>query len=340
MKRRVKDSAARTQRRSGFTLIELLVVIAIIAILIALLLPAVQQAREAARRTQCRNNLKQIGIALHNHHEQYGRFPSAHQMGVRWYSSYQREDPPMGFQNNSSYPAEGPFWSWMFRIAPQLEQGNIFNKVNTGRGGQGWPWWYQVDGRSVCGYKVQSFICPSDIRGGLIWGTNPRSQAALTCYLGVTGTHQFKERSTGPRAAGNLPHKTGQDGMMYVNSKVKFRDVTDGTSQTLHVGERPPRDDVEYGWWVAGAGGSPHFGEADVVLGVESRLTTPGNRPDTFRKGGSGNAHYQHFWSFHTGGAHFLFVDGSVHFLSYSINKGAMRAMATRGGNEVFDQAY
>jgi len=321
--------------RGGFTLIELLVVIAIIAILIALLLPAVQQAREAARRSQCKNNLKQIALALQNHHDTYNRFPSAHCLGMTWYSGYRREEPPNGFQLNSSYPREGPFYSWLFRITPFLDQAPLFKQVKPNRdgacGGGCWPWWTQVlsDGRLANGIPMKVFQCPSDTRGDLVW-KNGTTTAALTSYLGVTGTNQFKEAN-------------GQDGVLYVNSKVRMRDCPDGTTNTLMVGERPPTKALVYGWWFAGAGDPPHFGEGDVVLGVESRKGSPGAPPDYFRQGyiqDPDGAHIQHFWSLHQTGAHFCMVDGSTQFLSYNIDRSIMRGLSTRAGSEVFDSPF
>ncbi len=320
------------RRRRGFTLVELLVVIAIIGILVALLLPAVQAAREAARRTQCVNNMKQLALAMHNHHDKYKRFPSAHQIGLgtNWYSSYQRETPPSGVADNG-YPVEGPFWSWTMRIAPYIEMGNLKDQADLSASPAGWPWWQKLpNGKDLVAEKCPIFICPSAWRRNHEW-TNGVNSVALTMYLAVSGRNQFVEAG-------------GQDGMIYVNSGVMLGAVTDGTSNTLLIGERSPSQTLLYGWQWAGAGDPPHFGATDVVLGVFERALMPSATPDFFRNGqimDPLDVHRYHYWSLHPGGANWALTDGSVRFISYNaagpqnISPGVIGELATRSGGEL-----
>jgi prepilin-type processing-associated H-X9-DG protein len=285
----------------GATLVELLVVIGILSSLVALLLPAVQRVRAAAQRVQCSNNLRQIGLALHNYHDSHGQFPP----GVRG-----TKDP-------------FPFLSWIARLTPHLEQQAIWDQTVKDYADQkhfwGPPTWHAGVGR-----VLRLLICPAD--GPASAFVQPENvEVGFTHYLGVIG------RDSGSK-----------DGVLYLDSRVTFGGIKDGTSSTLMVGERPPSPHNRFGWWYAGVGQS-FDGSADMLLGVQDYRTTfreptcpwgpyyfgPGtlaNPCDTF-----------HFWSLHMGhGANFLFCDGAVHFIPYSA-KDIMPALATRAGGEAVD---
>jgi prepilin-type N-terminal cleavage/methylation domain-containing protein/prepilin-type processing-associated H-X9-DG protein len=293
-------------RRRGFTLIELLVVIAIIAILIGLLVPAVQKVREAAARTQCINAMKQIGLGLHNYHGTMKVFPPA-------------------------FLTSGPQWryiSWMAHVLPYVDQQPLYNitEARTKAEGSGtYPW--NNTNYPALGQALAVFTCPSDPRGPT--AKVPPGETLMigfTWYLGNSGTTS--------RAS---------DGLIFINSQIKMATVGDGTSNTFLVGERPPSADLWFGWWFAGWGQAGD-GSCDVVLGSSEPTnftytsTAPTCTNATVYPYGPGKVDYAcdqyHYWSLHPGGANFLFGDGSVRFVSYSIGQSTMNALATRNGNE------
>ena len=305
---------AQSLRKRAFTLIELLVVIAIIAILIGLLLPAVQKVREAAARTQCINNLKQMGLGLHNYHDAIGVLPKG-------FSTY-----------TSAAPFEGA-WSWQAQITPYIEQDNIYRQARTFAtgGGNNWYAWYNP----MCAQVIKIYTCPADARGSQLYIGEPgiRNQA-LTGYLGNSGTTS-----------------AALDGVLFRDSKVTLVQISDGTSNTFLVGERPPNSNLEFGWWLA-AYGYDGRGNADCVMtsndlalanyfianySASPNLPCDGTAANKIglRTGrpnvGCDAAHY---WSFHTVGSQFLMGDGSCRMISYT-NTGILPALSTRAGGEV-----
>ncbi len=284
----------------GFTLIELLVSIAIIAVLIALLLPAVQQAREAARRTQCRNHLKQIGLALHNYHDNFQTLPPG------WIGVTSGQPDVSGVNG----------WSWAARLLPQLDQSPLYSTLdfNAPVGSAS----NAVSRTTV----LPVFRCASDV-GPDKWtipaaGTsNPLADLASASYSGVFGKDEVDEcNGLAPGAP------CTSDGLFFLNSRVRFADVTDGLSSTLMVGERVTRSSS--GWlytWTGVVSG----GENPIVRILGDTDVTP-NR-DLIR--------IDEFASYHTGGAHFVLGDGAVRFLSTNIDLGVYRNLASRAAGDI-----
>ena len=312
----------------GFTLIELLVVIAIIAILIALLLPAVQQAREAARRTQCRNNLKQIGLALHNYHDNFNVFP-------------------MGFSDVVAGNSEvnGSGWSWMTFILPQFDQAPLYNRFNFNTtpyantlGASA------VENQNLMSTALTAFSCPSDVKptvtannGGAANVAAGQGVAAIatTSYIGCrgafNGAHCAANASNNPQ----ITVDSRNNGLLIVNGKRGMRDITDGASNVFAVGEVrwiPLITDIN---GVANVGSVRQYVYGNVTTSGGPQCTNNGsnnNGPDLHIRaahqklnGPPVDASNQHrnFHSTHVGGAHFLMGDGAVKFISENIENTA-----------------
>jgi prepilin-type N-terminal cleavage/methylation domain-containing protein/prepilin-type processing-associated H-X9-DG protein len=297
----------RTRRRySGFTLIELLVVIAIISVLIALLLPAIQAAREAARRVQCVNNLMQLGIALQNYESSYEMLPP----GVI--------NPTGPIQN----VPQGDHAGWMLQLLPFLEQRATARKYNDAVGV------YAVENSSVRRVVINTFLCPSD------GGPHNRSSdgAALNNYAAC---HNDVE----------APIDANNTGVFFLNSHVRPEDVTDGTAHTIYLGEKL-REDGDLGWASGTRATLRNTGTRINRTGVGLLGPSPGagNFPDDGEpddggpppaEGAASLTRVGGFASPHPGGANFAFGDGSVRFLKNTISPMVYHYLGNRADGEM-----
>jgi prepilin-type N-terminal cleavage/methylation domain-containing protein/prepilin-type processing-associated H-X9-DG protein len=286
----------RLLAKSGFTLVELLVVIVIIGILVSLLLPAVQSAREAARYSQCQNNLKQYGLALNSYHAAINSFPIGN--------------------------VSGTYWTGQSMLLPYMEGESIYRLINYQYPGNCFQYGNsQAPAQDPGNHMLSVDCCPDDRLSGSIWSALSGSYAGngyhgCTNYQGMMGTSP-----------------SANDGIMLSTlngaSSVTIAEITDGTSNTIIMGERGlanlPTGEPQpiYGWTYCGAGDLT--GNGDNLNTAQYGLA-PG-KPD-------GN-HNFHYWSYHPPGANFLMADGSVRMISYSINFTTYQALSTRRGGEI-----
>ncbi len=284
----------------GFTLIELLVVIAIIAVLIALLLPAVQAAREAARRAQCCNNLMQLAIALQN-------YESAHEVF------------PPGVVNDTGPVLDQPkgyHYGWLVRVLPYCEMRNIYNHFNLKLG------LYESQNLTTRTTLVRSFLCPSDN------GANRAiNNVAMTNYVAC---HNDSE----------APIDVKNNGVFFLNRALRYEDITDGSSQTIFLGEK--LNDGKGLGWASGTRASLR----NAGTGINQPINVPGSPPQEFVEDPLANpaapkiptgtpSFVGGFASKHPGGGNFSMGDGSVRFL-----KGIHSQLANRADGEIIDGGY
>jgi len=325
----MRRSNTRCQRRTAFTLIELLVVIAIIAVLIALLLPAVQQAREAARRSQCKNNLKQLGLALHNYHDTYNVFP---------YRQGGTGNP--AFSESGDATTNANTASGLISLLPYVEQAPLYNRISADGFG-GYPWGYYEPWFA----KIPVFLCPSDAGSSAsVAGTFVNHGRINYAFCNGDWATQ-----NGDGAATHIEDNNPR-GMFGFRTRTSFRDITDGTSNTIAMAEKglstgsndiignaavvadwgnPPsncravRAGNKYAAsvtsfvnavGVAWAQGTPCFVGFQTIL--------PPNSPSCMTSTWDGSSGVHAATSRHTGGVHALMADGAVRFISENISSG------------------
>jgi hypothetical protein len=277
-------------------------------------LPAVQKVREAAARAKCSNNMKQIALGLHNYENTHGILPAPRGDYFLPYAQALGLGPPT---YGGLYPGGfTQYGGWMTTILPYMEQAPLRTAMNyTGTAWTG-PYFGNYNKRVV------SFICPSDTRATR---NASGSDGELTTYLGVTGSDtSATNQQNGPT-----------NGIFNVNQKgYALMQITDGTSNTLLLGERPPASDLFWGWW--GVSDFDCLLSANQLYSFYAGCIYPGRfkpeNPGDTACGGRSN----HFWSMHTNGANWARGDGSIRFMPYSTDPNTILFMATREGGEVF----
>ncbi|MCA9190394.1 MAG: DUF1559 domain-containing protein [Planctomycetales bacterium] len=314
----------RYLNRPAFTLVELLVVIAIIGILVGLLLPAVQAAREAARRMSCSNNLKQLGLAMLNYHDTFRSFPSA--------QYYCRSD----MQCTGSRNTWKQGWFWSASVFPFMEQGNIFKSLRMDLD------IFHPTNSAIVKINVASFACPSDASRQEFSrpeaanpGNGPEHDVQLATTSYIVNGGAFNNSFISPYETTNAlsSNTTYRNGVFGRDSSIKIGSITDGTSNTIMLGETISYnflwDPVLYGRYQATPSKT-----ACCTLGAarhgNRRLNPPLTANNTVKR--------ESFGSYHVGGAQMCFGDGSVHFISENIDNSSRQSNATTN-SDLYDQA-
>ncbi len=316
MERVVANIRRMRRGTAGFTLVELLVVIAIIGILIALLLPAVQSAREAARRMQCSNNFRQTALALHNYHSVHNTFPSGSQIN----------------EPNCS-PAAGNSrrgFNWGTAILPYLEQSGVYNKLDPNKATHESPNW-AIDG---VGAVIPAYVCPSDP-----WGSKrvnvtsfplPDRESASDDFgpTNISGIADTVSWLCDVNCGASCTPTNAGDGVLFNYSKVSLAQVTDGSSNTLLLGEHTNGRSESFP-------GVPwaNWNLTDTSEGINGPNTLPGGAAKW-------DFYDNRLGSWHSGGANFALCDGSVQFLSESTDATVLKSLTTRAGGEVISYAF
>jgi len=307
------------RRRTGFTLIELLVVIAIIAVLIALLLPAVQQAREAARRTQCKNNLKQIGLAVHNYESTTGCIPPGR-------LSYASPAAPGGSTTNG----------FLTYVLPYIDQAPAYSQYNFDKG------CFSPDNEPIISMIVPAYLCPSTpvsprtlTLPNQIDSSQPSVKAAVTDYFGIRNIRRVVPVGTAITAA---------DGVMIQNSALRFASITDGMTNTillLEIAGRPEHFVLRRSEGAIGGGFNFYSSWSFNAAMAINNYTADGTATASTSVYGpcimNCNNQFQAY-SFHTGGAHAVLCDGSVRFLSENMSSDVYFRLGCRNDGEVIGE--
>ncbi len=298
--------------RRAFTLIELLVVVLIIVLVLALILPAVQAAREAARRVQCCNNLKQIGLALHDYHGSHGVFPPAYQTAVSVLPS------------GANGPELGPGWAWGAMILGQLEQASLFNAINFDLA------IVVPENQSARSTSLSTYLCPSSLNDGPVrffYAPDGPNDLAAGQYVASGGRLLMKVSIT------------TADGMFQRNSAIEMSNIADGTSMTFMIGERSRN--LADGTWVGVIPGNivstnPAWNPRELVPDSALVLGYTGEWESlAWVAPNDRGAHVANYWSLHPGGSNFLFCDGSARFLKETMDSHVFGYVSTKSSGEI-----